>query len=544
VVDAKADDADFTYAKRLVEACIRAGKTDDAQARIKAMGSYADTSPIVQLLISDTLQATGRAIRAKGDEAKAKSIEAQALMVLDKAVTTFPASAEVYMKRALFTLENKGQINDAMADANKSLQIRPGYPQALRLRAQIKAKAGLEDDAIKDLREALRTDVFADELRAQLMSRLIGDNRNAEAGELATEALLRRQNDVQLMLSFATLFANRGDTQRAEPFVEMAVKRSDQTFVALQALDFYLSVMPVDNAPSLDKAEKILERQKDKIATDPALLLARSQVLGRRGKGLESRRDAVASIKMIDEKERAKLLNWFGQLRRVMKPADLILLFDGLEREKVKVEWIRFFRSQQLMLAKETEKQGQDILTELMKAQDEGVRLQVYRTIAPFLYTRGEYQKAADAWLVGLKEFPKDWEMRNNLAFTFGKFLGKPAEGAEQSKEAAKILEEAGQTNADVYDTMGYCLTQLGKYAEAKDAFEKALSQATNLVTAATIKTHETEMHVKSGSLDAAKKSYQQAYEFIGKIKPPEAGPEQVKQMRDDLDAFKAGAGL
>jgi|GEM_PF-4805720 len=544
VLAGKADDAENTYAKRLIESSSRAGKFEEARSLIRSLGAAGETDPILQLLLADSFEGEADAVRAKGDEAKAKSLDAQAASTLDKAVTTFPAAAEVYTKRAQYTIKRNGPVNDAMGDINKALQLRPGYAQGLRIRAQLYAKQGNEEEALKDLRESLRNDLYADELRANLMAKLIGENRNAEAAEIANETIARRPSDTQLMMSFATLFANRGDTQRATPFVDMAIKRSDQTLIQLQSLDYYLSVLPANSPEGLAKAEAILDRVKDKITGDPALLLARSQVLSRRNQNLEARRDAASAFKLIADNDTAKIINWFGQLRRVMKPTEFTLLIDGLEREKVKPDYLRFFRSQQLMMTKEGEARGIEILLELMKSGIADLRQRAFRTLGPFFYTKGEYQKAVDVWVEGITQFPDDWEMRNNVAFTYAKFLNNPAAGLEQSKEALKTIEAQNLTNGDVYDTYGYCLSLTGKYTEAKVAFEKALNQATSLSQAVTIMTHKTEMHLKAGELDAAKKAYQDGIEFLTKMKEGEVPPDQRKQMSDDLNAFRAQVGL
>ncbi|MDX2117187.1 MAG: tetratricopeptide repeat protein [Planctomycetota bacterium] len=544
VLDGKADEPDQTYAKRYIECAIRAGKVDEAQAMIKSMGSYGESNPIVQLLLADSMISAASASRAKGDEAKAKQLEGQAGGVLDKAVTNFPGSAEVYLKRAQFTLQRNGPVNDALADASKALQIRPGYPQALRVRAQINARGGREEEAIKDMREALRTDIYADEQRQQLMARLIADGRAIEANEVANEAISRRPNDVRLILGFATLFSNLSDTERAMPFVDAAVKKSDEDFVVLQALDFYLNVLPANNAIGLEKAEKLLDRVKAKIDGNSALLAGRSLVLARRGKPLEARRDAAASFKLIPADDLRRTLNWFGQVRRVFKPADIELLFAGLERENFRNEWIQYFRSQQLMLAKEGEAKGVETLTKLLATKDENLLLQVYRTLAPYYYTNGDYKKAVEIWVVAIERFPKDWEMRNNLAFTYAKFLNEPKKAVEQAKQAVSILEANSETNADVYDTLGYCLTINGDYAAAKTAFETALQQATSRATAVTILTHHTQMLIKSGQKDQAKSKYLQAQEFLNKMAPPQNSAEQIKQAREELEALKADAGV
>ena len=66
----------------------------------------------------------------------------------------------------------------------------------------------------------------------------------------------------------------------------------------------------------------------------------------------------------------------------------------------------------------------------------------------------------------------------------------------------AKTYLESNSRSADAYNYIGYSLRQLGKYAEAKKAYDTALSIDPNHVGA-----HEYvgELHIKLGNLEKAK---------------------------------------
>lgn len=93
-------------------------------------------------------------------------------------------------------------------------------------------------------------------------------------------------------------------------------------------------------------------------------------------------------------------------------------------------------------------------------------------TLASVSYQLGQYQEAADVYRRAMALRPGDYRPMNDLAFVLSEHLANPGEAEAL---AAKAVQMCGQ-DPSPWDTWGAVLFQLGKYAESRDALEKALA--------------------------------------------------------------------
>ncbi|MCC6678411.1 MAG: tetratricopeptide repeat protein [Phycisphaerales bacterium] len=476
ILDGGADDKDLTYAKRLTEILLVTDQPEQAEKLIAGMGARVNEDPIAMMLHADALRGIGEAAAKAGDAAKAQTFRQRAHDTYDKAVSNFPTEPLTYMKRAQVYIEQPEMVQNVLADLDAALKLRPGSWQALKLRAALYVKLDRYEEAITDLREAIKTNPTLDEIRGMLMSELIRRGRAVEAQDVATEALRRRPNDLNLLIAFGDIFRAEGQMDRAEAYYRAAWDLNKTSQITLRLLESQLN----RDTPNLNGAADIL---KDKavqadVDRDPALLMSRAKLLAKRGQAEAALADAQASVKLIPADRPEFILAWYGDLRRVeARPQYLLRFLEAATKAGVHPDWMQFFRAGLLCDDTATRTQGLEILEQVIeRGQQQPVALLSMRLRGSTFYSAAEYDKAADAYRAGIARFPDDWEMNNNLAYTMAFHLKQPAEAIPFAQTAVRIVPN----NGDAQDTYGVCLMQAGKLAEADGALTKAVANASS----------------------------------------------------------------
>lgn len=472
VLQGGADDKDSTYTKRLTELLLVTGKPEEAEKLVTSMGARVNEDPITMMLHGDSLRGIGENLEKAGDASKAQGYRQRAHDIYDKAVSSFPSEPLTYMKRAQVYMDQPEMVQNVLADLDAALKLRPGSWQALKLRAGLFVKLNRFEEAIGDLREAIKSNPTLDEIRGMLMSELIRRGRAVEAQDVATEALRRRPNDLNLLIAFGDIFRAEGLMDRAEGYYRTAwdLNKTDQ--ITLRLLESQLNR---DN-PNLTGAADVLKTVQADVDKNPALLMSRAKLLSKRSQPDAALADAQSAVKLISSDRPDFILAWYGDLRRVeARPQNLLRFLDAATKAGVHPEWMQFFRAGLLADDAATRSQGLEVLDQIIdRGQQQPVALLAMRLRGSTFYTAGDYEKAADAYRKGINRFPDDWEMNNNLAYTLAFHLKKPTEGIPFAETAVRIVPN----NGDAQDTYGVCLMQSGKLAEADGALTKAVANA------------------------------------------------------------------
>ncbi|GJQ29162.1 MAG: hypothetical protein HBSAPP03_10460 [Phycisphaerae bacterium] len=460
LLDANADTPDAGYRKRLVEALIRLKRLDEAQTALAVLTGGKDPDMVSMLLEADLREAQGR--------------EAEQRQILERVVAKFPGEAAPYLKRGQALMKNEATRRAAEADFSKAIQVQPSMWQAYRLRAALRGQMKDPEGALVDLQEALRLNPGDDEMLVSLVMDLLGLNRDQQAEDVAREALKGRPRESQVYTKLGNLFAQLGRPAIASRFFEDSYNLSPHPAVAQRLLDSLLA----PSAPDLAKADAFLRRLGDEVNKYPGALMAMAKVRVMQQRPQEGVRAATEAMKLLDPGNAGIMLAWHADMDQIIKePANYLRFLDQTIKMGVAPvlnEWLMFFYCEVQTRAKEAQEPAIAGLTKLLTdSRNAPVRQFAHRLRGTAAYTLGKTADAERYWSEGVKEFPEDPEMNNNLAY----LLAQRGEYA-----AAKPLAEASArlspTSADAWDTLGYVLMHLGELGDAEKAFRRALVQA------------------------------------------------------------------
>lgn len=503
VVASGNDTPDALFAKRLIEAYMGLERWDDADKALKALMSREATDPAVWMLRSDLA-------RGRGDQKTAREI-------LDQAVGKFPQSAPIYLRRAQLMKDRPEQERDMLADVEQSLRLAPNLYQSLLFRASVWRAKGRLDDYFNDVRAALRQNPLLDDARNEVLDVLLDAGRDADAASFAAELARLRPSDATLQGALGDRFLARGRWALALPFVRVAYETTRTMPATYRYLDCLLNSAP----PQLNEAEAVLRQVQDKIDNDAALLISRAKLLAARGRSDQARGDLAASLRALRVDQGPQVQTWLREAQRVVPDRnELVRVMESVERETKVPEWVRLIRAAFLTEDDRRRAEAVPIFAELSKsATSELVLAASMRLHGSTLYRLGQYDKAVEVFGEGLKKFPTDWELNNNMAFTLSKQLNRAADALKYAEQAVKT----SPNNPDSMDTLGWTQHALGKFEEAEATLRRALPLAQDPRTRVTVLTHLATTLVERKNVSEAKGLAEEAQRLISTVKPPDA---------------------
>ncbi len=464
VLAAGGDDKSNLVRLRLAEMYLRQRKCKEADALLEKIGAGTQKEDATAMLLAaDSADCVGDSKRAHD--------------VLDRAVATFPDEPMVYVKRAEFLLKDAASRRDAMADLDAALRIRPGYARALQIRSGVFMTNNDLDKGIADLQTLVKANPQLTDVRDNLIRDLLARDRRDQAVQIADEAIAARPGDLQVMARMSDLFRIAEMWPDGARYALMAWAVSKEYDYGIRCLEALLNDPKGDPA----QAEGILRTFQGDIAQKPALLLSRAKLQARRSGGNLARSqkqindDLSAAMDLIPPERLDQLLAWRKDVRRIyVKPADAIAYLGEAAQKVLHRDWAQYFRGD-ILVSEGAFDQGIKELTALSQsASDETVKVLALRLIGTSWLVHKDPQKAADAWQVGLKAYPEDWEMNNNLAYVLVRYLEKAQDALPHAETAVKSSPDS----ADALDTLGWVYLKLGKLDEAKKMFEASIGKA------------------------------------------------------------------
>ncbi|MDX9911549.1 MAG: tetratricopeptide repeat protein [Phycisphaerales bacterium] len=514
IVDGGFDTPDRTYRKRLVESLARAQKYEDALREIDAFGGSLDQDQALLLLKADALRGAGR--------------RADALAAYDTAVARFPRSPMVFFKRAEAKVEDEKLQRDAMADLEQSLRLDPRFWQALRLRARVYLLQDRVDDAITDLRTALRLNPGLDEIRIALMAELIKRGRGGEAASVADEVIKARPGDLDLVVACGDLFASFKDWTRAEPYFAQAVAGNKATVLIRR----YVESLLKQARPKTREADAALATVSDRIATDPTLLLLRGWNYVKKNDQARGETDFTAAWDLVENRP-VDMLVWNENVKEALDDnAKLAQYLARMSRQRPAGGWTNLLLGQALF-ASGSESEGASMMRDLaQQTQDDTVRLLAWRSLGSAYYGAERYEEAADAWRSGVAAFPNDWEITNNLAYTLSRHLGKSEDALPLAQKAAELAPR----QTDVLDTLGRVYLDLKRPQEARGVLEKALQYSTGIRSRVTSAIHLADACLQLGDVETAKRLIGMAEAMaIDAVDLPDTTREELDRVKERI---------
>jgi tetratricopeptide (TPR) repeat protein len=458
IVSAGADNAEQMFTRRLVENLNSQGKFKDSKQFLSTIKSPVDKDVVLLLLSSD-------AERGTGDEKRAKEL-------LDLAKANFGNDARVWIKSAQANMARPEYAQDVTADLNRAIQIDSRNAQLYEIRGGYLVRQGKVNEGIEDLQKAVSLNPSLSSLRMSLIRELLNRGRATEALTIGEDAVKNRGNDIQLAIELADVYYDAKQFGYAAKFYKQAWELNKTSTLTLRYLDAMLSAQP----PMLADAEKVLKDRQADIDRTLELRLSRAKLQWKRGRTDDARADLKAAIDLIQPDQTQQLVLWFNTLSQVFpRPADRARQLDQFERDTPVAEltdWLLLLRGITFVEDPVTRTQGLDLYKQLVeRSKNPQLRLMGFQRWSVSLYGNKEFDAAATVMTKGVREFPEDWELNNNLAFLLANELKRAKDALPYAEKTVKLRPD----NTDSLDTLGTTYLALGDLVNAEQNLRKAL---------------------------------------------------------------------
>ncbi len=514
VVEGNADTPNNFYQKRIVESLLSRNKVAEAEVEVAKLPSGAAADASSMILVADVA-------RFKGDAKRT-------MEVLNEAVTRFPKEPVVFMRRGEVLMSDKSTVRDAIEDFSRVIELQPDNTIGYRLRAQAYERLDDKRKAEDDLRSAIRVAPNDDRTIFGFMSDLTAAAREEEADQLAREVIKSRAKDVRFMMAVSQFFRQRERLDVAARWCReaFAIDQSDQIAVT------YLANLLDIPRPDTAEAQRVLTVLAERTRNNPIYMMANAKISYSQNRTAEALKTAQDAIKLLDSQNQIAMDSWFLDMSRMMTDkAQLRQVLINFANQGVVPEWMAYYRASSLLSEPATRTEGASVLEQLVgSAKIPALRRLVHNRRGEFQYGLGQYQPAADAWKLGVQEFPQDYSMVNNLAYTLTKHLSKHDDALPLAEAAAKALPE----QADVLDTLGVVYLNLNRNEDAGKVLEQAGRLARNPISSLTIASHYIEALRRLNKIQEAK-------DFVARISDMyDANKEELPaEVRAQWDAHR-----
>jgi tetratricopeptide (TPR) repeat protein len=517
VVNANADTPDRFYQKRLVEVLLGQNKLDDAQAEVDKLPKGTDADVATMILRSDVA-------RRKGESRVA-------LDILNEAVTRFPREYTPFMRRGEVLMQDKSTVGDAIQDFSRVIELLPDNSLGYRLRAQAHERAGDARKSESDVRAAIRVAPNDETIIFGFMSDLSSNAREEEADQVAREVLQVRPRDLGFMMRTAAFFRSRGRLDLAARWTReaFAIEQTDQI-----AMTYLANLLDVPR-PDLAEAQRVLTELGPRVKDNPVYMMSSAKIAYAQNRAPEALKTAQDTIRMLNPQNPVEMQSWYVDMARMITDANqLRTVLNNFANQGIAPEWMAYFRAGSFLNAPEGRAEGLRILDQLATSSKNPALLRlVHNRRGEARYGGGEYELAAQAWKEGITQFPEDWGMANNLAYTYTKFLGKHEDALPLAEAASKGVPDS----PDILDTLGVVYLNLNRNEEAGRTLERAGQLARTPVSTLTIAVHYVEALRRLNKTEEARQFMTRIQEVFDREKGqlPEEIRAQWDAHRDSL---------
>ena len=437
---------------RQAETLLRAGDAAGAEALLAGQETGTEGLLLRSMIASQ-----------RGDTAAARAS-------IDSAIEQDPRSASAYLQRALLPGVEPAQ---ALADAERAVELDPGNAAAQRVRVQALLALGRRDQAGQALASSLQADPDDADTRVRLAELRLAEGDAAEASSLVAAG--RRLNpDLPVWDRFdREIAAASPDDAVAVPALEAAMEeRPDPNTLARLSRRLLAADRPADAAAALDAHPSLVQE-------NPVLQAVRGRALAASGDA-EGARNVLraAASRSRSAAELAAVLSEASAA--VGAPEAIALSEGGGEAPALEPVSLELVRATTLTSAGAWEE-----AVGLLSAPDSAAAnasgeaaLTRLRLLATSLQSLGRAQEAERRYRELLAERPDDVASLNNLAFLLAADLDRPADAvplAERAREAVPASAPALQ-RASVLDTLGWAQHLTGDHTAARATLEESLS--------------------------------------------------------------------
>ncbi len=527
------DDEQMSFQKRVVESLLRQYRYDEAAVELTKLAHLAPAD-LTRLPAGQRPDPTVRLQQA--EVAQGQGDRAKALRLLDMAVNETPGEPLVYIQRARLKASDPALSDDVLADLEQALRLNPNDWRTLRVRAGYYYQLGRDEDAISDLKGAVRLNPSLDDVIFSLVSELVDKNRGGEASTIADEAIKARLGDTQLTTQVASMFAEKGEWDRAALFYRQAWDKSASTPVAMRLIDSLLRTTPAKIRDARDVFNAIALSTPN-ANNDPGIQGTRAIIEYTQGQRTAAEnRMAEAFDLAVDDVN--KVNSWAANVGRMYEdqPREAVLSFlSRMVNAKAAGtpgrDWLELFHAQEMLSDDQTIADGLSRLTMLRETTRVAqIPRLAYRLAGRVHYTQENYQEAANVWREGLEKFPGDWEMLNNLGFAVSEQLGDPEGGLAMVEQALSVSPD----NPQALDTRAAILVTLGRHGEARTTLDRALRIVRDLDTRISLWTRLARVHLALGNVSQADALIEQVKANVN------VSRRRIERFGSDIEALEA----
>ncbi len=433
LLDSGVQDPELQITARHVECLFQQGKVDEAEARLNTAGAAADGSVPLLMLRAAIAERRNDARRARE--------------VLNGAIERFPDQHLPYFRRALLASADREFIDDALADLDRCISLRPDFWPALTTRASINFSRGREAEGLRDLRAAVEANPRADDLRVTVVLDLIRRGREQEAFAMAQDGIKQRPNDAALVSRLGDAFAGQGLWNRAGALYSgLWEARRDEWAAALYAIALLRST-----PAALSEAEAVLTAPTIRVDNQPALLALRALLRIKQNQETRAVADAGASYSLSVTDAR-HLKTWYDAVMLGWpEPGARERLLDTIRPREGDPGWCFLFRAEAIAADPTRRPEAIDMLERVGAETKHGVfGIEVYRALDSLYRDAGDFEKALGAAKKGLTLNERDAVLNNNAAAYLAEKLGR----AEEALPFALKAREAAPASPAVLDTL------------------------------------------------------------------------------------------
>ena len=183
-----------------------------------------------------------------------------------------------------------------------------------------------------------------------------------------------------------------------------------------------------------------------------------------------------------------------------------------------------------------TRTQGQEVLKQVLpRAKIEETRILCYQQLAIAYYLADQYNESVEVLKRALAEFPDDWELNNNLAFTLATHLGRAKDALEPAERAAAIRP----TNVDSLDTLGAVYLLAGDLDKAEQVLRKAVVAGGRLIGQTSAMIHLCKTMLAKKDIPAARKIFDDLNQLAKSVSSemPADQKKELEAIRTQLDS-------
>ncbi len=452
-----APDEGMAVMKRVIECYLRRSKFQQAEELINSLGPRAKTDAVLLILSAQSMAGQNNMEGAR--------------RALDQAVAAEPENYLVYFKRAEFTSMDPTLSRDTEADLEQSLKLRPDLTSARRMLASMYFASARTDQGIDQIRKALTATPGDVALRMDFVELLLALTRTSEALDLLEDAIKQFPEDLQWKLRAASVFTKTNRFERASQLVGEIFAKVPTPEVA----ELYVVSLTSGPNPNPSRAMEVLKSPALNTDQSSRLLMLRARVWARAKKATEALGDATLAWNKTDQTKPEDIELYFRTFTTVFEsPKDQAEALTQMERRNPFTGWALYRASIIRAKIPGLESQATSAFRQLAETPgpDQTLIAAAWSALGSAAYRNKDFDNALKAFQRALVATPDDAELNNNVAYTLGIELKRPAEALPFAESAAR----AAPSSPMILDTLGALYHALGKENQARPVLERAVN--------------------------------------------------------------------